>query len=589
MQRLLTVAAVSLLLPIGALRADTTLPPIVQVAGDVTAATHPVQDVLVIAFGLKTFGSHEVRTDRLGSFRLSSLPSDVYRLVAVKQGFTPAVATVVPSSSDMRVKIHLRQGKLDETSRSDIWEIRRSLPADVLRELDDVMAAQTATAAQPDNFRFGGGIESLTGMNPDPAAADFAQTEIELKGSSPRGWSVDIAGRMHQMQVAPGEVADGRTAQSSGVTMALQTSPQQTVRIASVRNWCRLDQDGQLQRSDVDVESHRIEWARPDTNVEVRYISQQNVYRTPSLNSETFEVAGRRLLVDTERNNLIVDVKVSQESPLISAGMSQTTPFRFANIGSHGQVAVGESLHLKYGLRARVTETGQQWAPETGAEIRLSKHSALTLSGLYNIGRRDSSTMPTLTSTEDFASISTRYRYSLGVVSSDRQGNELSAVATVAAIDSVVSMLFDDAAASTAVWDGYSFRSGDIHRDLTLTYRKKVGNKVFFDVTTTAAETESDNGEQRVTKHFIIGNVRSIYRPSGTSMEVTYRLLDQPQKLSPLDASGERLNVRVGQSLHLPLDLKLLVGVDLARDHGDQPTVDESLQRRYVGGIALAF
>ena len=116
-----------------------------------------------------------------------------------------------------------------------------------------------------------------------------------------------------------------------------------------------------------------------------------------------------------------------------------------------------------------------------------------------------------------------------------------------------------------------------------------IANDLLIDVATTAAQTDSP-GETK-TKHYVISNVHTYYRPSGTSMEVTYRLAEQPQHdVSRIDANGERLNLRVAQSLHLPLDLRLLVGVDLARDRASEATdLTQEMQRRYLGGLALAF
>lgn len=587
MRRLLAVAAVTTLLPVASVQSETQLPQVIQVAGQVTAAARPVEDVLIVAFGLKSFESHQSLSDHGGAFRLQSLPSDVYRLIAVKRGFAPAVATIVPSAPDLRVSIKLKEGKVSSEAANQIWEIRRSLPTDVLRELDAVMAPPIDLAQdQPSGFRFRGQMESLTGVTPQESSADWAQTAVEFNGSA-NGWSVDIAGRMHQVQNTD-DLASGKAAQSRGIVMALQTSPRQSLRIATMRNWWKLGEDvSDAGDAAADVESHRIEWTRPDSNVEVRYLSQQNLFRSPTMNSETFAVAGRKQFLESDRTNLNVDFQVWQENALNADEMPE--PYRIANIGTSGHFAPTDGFDFRYGLRTRFTNVAQQWSPETGAEIRIAKRTSLVVSGLYTVGRSiDSPTLPIVTSTQDFRSISPRYRYSFGLVSGDPKGDQFSAIMTVAAVDSMISMLFDDPAATGSTWDGYLLKAGDLHRDVTLTYRKNIANDVLVDVTATAAQTDSP-GETK-TKHYVISNVRTYYRPSGTSMEVTYRLAEQPQQdVSRIDANGERLNLRVAQSLHLPLDLRLLLGVDLAREHAVMTDLPQDLQRRYLGGLALAF
>ena len=54
-----------------------------------------------------------------------------------------------------------------------------------------------------------------------------------------------------------------------------------------------------------------------------------------------------------------------------------------------------------------------------------------------------------------------------------------------------------------------------------------------------------------------------------------------------------RVDVRVAQSLHLPLDLKVLLGVELARSENSRILLDaldaDGSTRRYIGGLALNF
>jgi hypothetical protein len=584
MRKLLAVAAVSTLLPVMSARGASNLPQVIQVVGQVTAAARPVEDVMIVAFGLKSFASHQSFSDRSGSFRLASLPSDVYRLIAVKHGFAPAVATIVPSAADLRVAIRLKEGKPPAETADQIWEIRRSLPPDILRELDAVMGIDGDGTPENQGFRLRGQMESLTTVNSEASVADYAQTAVELKGSA-NGWSVDIAGRLHETQNTP-DFSARTVARSSGIAMALQTSPQQSVRIATMRNRWMLTQDGEA-GEEPGLDSHRIEWNRDGSNVEVRYQSQQNHFRSPLLNSETFEVAGSKQLAESERSAWNVDFQVWQESPVTATEL--TSPYRAANLGTSGHYVVNDVVDLKYGLRTRFTEVGQRWMPESGAEIRVGKRTSVVLSGLYTFGDAyDSPTLPIVTSAQDFNSISPRYRYSFGLRSNDRKGNEVSAIVTVAEIDSMISMLFDDPASTVTSWDGYLLRAGDLHRDLTVSYRHNLANALFIDVAATAADTLS-SVPGTSTKHFIVSNIRSFYRPSGTTMEVTYRLAQQPNNdLSLIDANGERLNLRMAQSLHLPLDLRVLVGLDLARDDFSEVT-NEALQRRYVGGLSLAF
>ena len=53
------------------------------------------------------------------------------------------------------------------------------------------------------------------------------------------------------------------------------------------------------------------------------------------------------------------------------------------------------------------------------------------------------------------------------------------------------------------------------------------------------------------------------------------------------------MNVRVAQALHLPLDLKVLLGVEVVRAANSPfllDTVDpDGVTRKYIGGLAVNF
>jgi len=167
----------------------------------------------------------------------------------------------------------------------------------------------------------------------------------------------------------------------------------------------------------------------------------------------------------------------------------------------------------------------------------------------------------------------------------------LTAAANVAEIDSLVRVVFDDR--FDQFWDAFFLQSGDQYQDLTVSVRKNFGSRFILDLTTAAGRAESPSLEQDIqARSYLTGSVQSLYRPSGTSLEVSYRQVEQPHMNGDVYDS-ERLNLRMGQSLHLPLDVRVLLGVDLARAPESPALVDShdpsSVQRRLVGGFSLAF
>jgi hypothetical protein len=585
MRKHTAVAAVLVLFGVTELLADSPSASLLRVVGSVSAAARPVENAMIVAFGLSNFETHHTSTDRGGSFELLSLPSGVYRVIAVKQGFAPAVATILPHEISTRLAFRLKEGKGDAQTRDQIWEIRRSLPKDVLREIDAVLQFE---AGDTERSRLQGEMFSMTGIASEDAGAAFSQTAVALQGRMGDRWRLDVAGRHHQVQESFGQLTEPSLAQSSGLVMAFGGGDQ-TLRVASTRNWWRVDERTISEDDRVDLQSHKVEWQSSDSQVELRYHAHQNVFSTNGAGSETFELAGRRVLMDSSRGELDVEVRVWQESRL---GAIDDPHLRMAAVATGGRYLITDGVGIQYGLYGRVSEHGSDWMPHTGAELQVGRRGAIVVSGGYklNVSDRDVHSTPLLISSADPRFVAPRYRYSVGYVAGDRNGSELSAVMTVSSVDSLMAIIFDDP--TLEFWDGYYLEPGDLHRDLTVAWRH-LGERVAIDLQGTAARTEGvsplDTG-----KHYMTGNVRSLFKPSGTSVDLVYRWVEQPDRaFSPLDLSGERLNIRMGQSLHLPLDLTLLVGFDLSRTHNSVAVADGvangSLQKRYVGGVSFAF
>ena len=66
-------------------------PSLIRVLGNVTNAARPVSNALVIALNLDDLSATQVWTAADGSFRMPSLRSSIYKVIAVKQGFLPAI------------------------------------------------------------------------------------------------------------------------------------------------------------------------------------------------------------------------------------------------------------------------------------------------------------------------------------------------------------------------------------------------------------------------------------------------------------------------------------------------------------------
>jgi hypothetical protein len=570
-------------------QSQATAPAALQVLGTVSHAARPVSNALVIALNLQDLAAVQAWTSSDGTFSIPSLRAGIYKIIAVKQGFMPAITTVVPTRANQKVTLRLeteQQAKRKNTN-DEIWELRGSLPPDVLRELDFAMQPlEMATYAIP---RFRGEMLSLTGVTNTPANTAYAQTALGVQGRIGETWQVGIKGNLQRFEDPNDDVRFGSpVAESSVMSMELRSSPTQSYRVASTTSkWMYADPAQGEQEAG--ISAHNFEWESGPAKVQVRYFEQANLFRKMPVQSNLIEVAGSLPVVQTRRNDLGIAVRVTQES----IG-STDDALRMADVSANGSILVVPSVVLHYGMASRIGMDSQEWAPRTGAEWKLTENTSVIGSMLYKVVDRHSTqlAMPSLVFWSEDGRVLPRYAYTIGLVSGKEGKNRFSAIATVSAADDPLRVVFADE--GSQFWDGLYVDAGDVRRDVRLAYRREFGNRFAIDVATTAgtasqrtpANTESE-------KIYVTGDLQSTFNPTRTTLAVSYREIQQPADNGDEDYQTERIHLRMAQSLYLPIDIKLLLGLELARAENSPYLIDsltpEGKSKKYIGGLALNF
>ena len=578
--------------------ADTALPTVLQVLGKVTNAARPVGSALVIALNVATFDAIQTYSSADGSFNLPPLRAGVYKVIAAKTGFVPAITTIVPTRADHRLAMRLENEKQAKRSANqEIWEIRGSLPPDILRELDQMLADETELLPSAYEVpRIRGEMMSMTAVVPQQTSGpSFSQTALGVQGRIGENWQVGIRGNMQRFAdptLDPASKSEPLS-ESSTMSMEVRSSPNDAYRFASAKSaWMYRTDDADGGSVQADVRAHNFEWEHGDARVQVRYVAQDNLFSAAPSGSNTLEVAGKTTLVQTRRNDVGVQLRVTQQS--IDQPMSSSMEtLRIADIAANGSFAVVPSLMLHYGVASRIALDAQEWAPRTGAEWKIGKRTSLLASGSYKLSDERttaSRVLPTMVFWSEDTRILPRYSYSFGFASGKDENNRFTAVVSVSEIDAPLRVVFTDN--FDQFWDGLSVEAGDVRRDIRFAYRKELG-RFAVDVATTAGNAQP-RLQERAAKEYMIGDLQSTFLPTRTTLAVSYREL-----LQPGGATGgrtyrsERMNVRMAQSLYLPIDMKLLLGIEMARSENSPYLIDQFVadgsSRKYVGGLAVNF
>src|SRR6266545_1824870 len=567
------------------------LPSALNILGIVTAAARPVEHALVVALNLNTLESSQTFSGTDGAFSLPLLPAAVYRIIAVKQGFAPTMTMIVPTKKDYRLALRLdgeKRAKKDKNQ--EIWELRGSLPPDILRELDMAMAQPVVMAANEYQVpRVKGEMVSMTGVADQSSNPGFAQTALGVQSRIGDTWQLGFRGNIHRVDDPTDSSPFGNAiAESSAMQMELRSSATDAYRVASTKSWWRYRNSLAAAQQEADIRSNNLEWEHGDARVQVRYLEQQNLF-AGNPGSDLIEIAGNTTVMQTRRSDIGVTLRVAQESLHNTANAT----FRTADLTANANLEIVPSFILRYGMSSRMGLYGAEWAPRTGAEWKLSRETSFVVSGLYKVYDQErQNMMPSIVMWSDESNVLPRYAYSFGFVSGDDKNSRLSAIATVSAADSPLRVVFTDG--FEQFWEGMSIDNGDIRRNLRIAYRKELGRDFLINISSCAGTaTPTRTLLPTANKIYVTGDVQSTYYPSGTTLALSYRQLHEPQSNATAEYRTQRVNLRLAQALHLPLDLKVLLGLEIARAANSPFLLDtldsDGTTRKYIGGLGVNF
>ena len=143
---LLVAALVASAVPAAGAEPEAT----VGLGGLVRSNDGPLESARVYAYQVTELTITRAVTDQQGHFLFNTLPAGVYKIIAHKVGFVPAVVLftrATQSAADfLEFELSPEQSSSFEDTE-DFWSIRRRIPGDVLREIE-IASALTRSAGR---------------------------------------------------------------------------------------------------------------------------------------------------------------------------------------------------------------------------------------------------------------------------------------------------------------------------------------------------------------------------------------------------------------------------------------------------------
>ncbi len=380
--------------------------------GRVSGPGAPLGRVLVYAYQLADLTLQKAVTDEDGGFLFAGLPAGLYKIVAFKPGFLPAIVFLTRASGGTEQFLQLqlsREALADgEPAAEDFWSIRSRIPGDVLRDLEAAGLGESpaaASAGQP--ARFATTMEALAGIDEAPGlgSARRAGAQVEFLGSI-RDLRVGVSGNFTDLQAngaaagTPGEIAAG---QGRFVSLNVESPGERLFTLTSVDHRSLVPVDG---LGDVDLERYRVSWSQPvgggQTDFAAQYTDESNFYSSALIVPAGIPTASRTWRIDGNYTTAFNDRSTLEAGFRYRERLADDTTFgapaeltgQRLDLFGGGGLEAGSALRVEYGLYSTlrdgtvslmprgevIVELGPRWQASVAASRKVYEDAEPLLS-----------------------------------------------------------------------------------------------------------------------------------------------------------------------------------------------------------------
>lgn len=370
-----------------------------DLAGKVSSGRSPLPTVTVYAYELANLELAKTVSDSQGGFFFSQLPAGLYKVIAFKRGFAPAVLTLRRASTDSRqfVDLELVPEPTDGRAKPvSFWDVRSQIPGDVLRDIQLLEAEAESWESQPIDrstvrtaSRAPARIETRMGATTgvreslDFGSADVASAEVGVSGQL-NAFAVAFDGRFSELS-AQGSDFDRDSGATSGssqvVSLKLESKDRSRIQVASNSN--RL-LNSASDAGDIDFEHHRVSWSQAvgrngRTDVSAQYTSENNYFREALIEpvgipdaSRSLHLSGRYSGNVTKKATIEAGVSYREREidyTRVPSAFGGLMPQESVELYGRGGVSVLPAMVVQYGLYSTLRDGSLSLSPQGGLMV----------------------------------------------------------------------------------------------------------------------------------------------------------------------------------------------------------------------------
>jgi hypothetical protein len=606
--------------------------------GRVVGSESPLHAASVYVYHLADSQLQKALTDSDGGFGFAELPAGLYKVVAFKPGFLPAVVLLTRAAANVRQFVDLeleREPVPGAVAADDFWSLRGEVPADVLRDIEIALFADPAVDADAghkvalgptDDGRFHAAMRAETGVAAlVDGTARLTAGRIAVEGQV-AGMAIGLSGDYRQLHAAAGgRPLATEVGASRGMRLELATSDQTRVDVRTLSNTMA---EGVAGPRGADFEHVQVSWSqrvgeRGRSELAARYTAENNFYRQGWMDlvgvpnsSRTWSVDGAYTARLDERSSLQTGFHYRLREEELAAGprlflAGAGLPTETLDLFARGGTQVQPALLVEYGLYATQVDGTVSLMPRGGFVMQLT--DGWQLGGSF--GQRvalDTETRrgdfyPTLWDDSAVCELGEDACYRLFVARGEEQSVErMSFGVAHRRFADTLRVYFNEDVFNHL--ESLYLVQGDELSELQLALTQELGSQV---VATFAANLGTGGGGElagrdkrtyRNQVRYLVTSLDAHFARTETGVFLAFHRLEQA--LRPVAGSAtttasstvaiERLQVRLSQNLDVLLDLPavwaLRLNMELARGGLLDTAPDrDGVRRQLTGGVAVSF
>jgi hypothetical protein len=428
----------------GSLRAEVHLP---GVGGRVLGETNPLSAARIYAIQLADLSHKIVSTDSKGNFLFPDLPAGLYKIIAHKAGFVPAVMmltrTTAQAYQGLEIQLAERQAGHGR-DEDDFWAIRARVPGDVLRDIETseaIASGRISPTPELPPFRVSPTGSGSSGNRIDAGsvagalAANF-QAEMQAltgvdsianSGGQMSGAGLGLKGQLGQTQVdvqtrffqlspdgsfQPGGGAGGGSGagQTSSVAIDVAHGPGSRLSIVSLNN--RMTGRGESGiGSPVDFEHYGFNYSQAvgengRSEIAAHYTSENNFHRPAAIGpldipgqSRSWKIEASYIETFSDRNTLQAGLRYRDrqfglgDAERLGGGNPGSKLYDLqqdlasVDLFSRGGLRVEPAVLLEYGLYSTLSDGSLALTPQGGVVFQLGSDWQLETSAAHRVYR----------------------------------------------------------------------------------------------------------------------------------------------------------------------------------------------------------